>query len=105
MEEAPGEGEMEGGGSPILNGAAKGRPAVRQLPGSHAVAGGELPACLAWEEDALAPLGWASSAGPGGPGKVNRWLRPFIFFLLCFSSVICFGSVIKILSQFIKMPK
>ena len=64
----PRRGGMDRGGRGLLHAALKGAgAAARQLPGSHAVAGGELPACLAWEEDALAPLGWASSAGPGGP--------------------------------------
>jgi hypothetical protein len=31
------------------------------------------------EEDDPAPLGWAASAGPGGPGK---WLSAFFFLFL-----------------------
>jgi hypothetical protein len=65
---------------------------------------GTPASCLpAWpvEEDALAPVGWASSAGPGGPGK---WLSALLFlFLLLFSvSLFCFGKNTK---TFYKIPK
>ena len=63
----------------LLLGAIRGRPAARQLPGSHAVAAGDLAACLASGEDAYALLGWASSAGPGGPGEPEVG---FLFFFL-----------------------
>ena len=89
-EEAP-VGEMDRGGRPILHGAAKGRPAARQLPDSHAVAAGDLAACLAKEEDGLTPMGWAwplLPVGPGGPeGKQVRFLSVFLFIAFCF---ICF---------------
>jgi hypothetical protein len=63
----------------------KGAAAARQLPGSHAGhAGAWLPACPV-EEDDPAPLGWAASAGPGGPGK---WLSAFFFFFLFLLSVL-----------------
>ena len=65
--------------------AQKGNPVffLRQpgalLRGSHAVAAGDLAACLASGEDACALLGWASSAGPGGPGEPEVG---FLFFFL-----------------------
>jgi len=43
-------------------------------------------------------VSWAGVAQVGG-------LLSFFLFSFLFSSVICFGSAIKILSQFIKMPK
>ena len=41
-----GGGEVKGASRPSPRRADEGRPAARQLPGSHAVAAGELAACL-----------------------------------------------------------
>ena len=74
---------------------ARGKWKGEEAQGSTALEGGmgaarQLPACLAWEEDDPALLGWASPAGPGGPGK---WLSAFLFLFVSFSAFcfICFA--------------
>jgi hypothetical protein len=79
---------------------------LRGLPvvGSLGMAGTQLCAGLPEVDDkagcglGCGKVSWAGVAQVGG-------LLFLFYFSFLFSSVICFGSAIKILSQFIKMPK